>query len=111
MRSYSHFGTGFEVWNRQQSWFWIVVNPGCNRGSIGAAASEADAVRDASVSIEESSGRQRAGAKSSRLTESEAWMRRLQRSISNHRAPVMICANSSLAKLARYLARLDRASM
>jgi hypothetical protein len=53
MRNYSHFGTRFEVWNRQQSWFWVVVDPRGNRGSIGAAISEAEAIGEASASIEE----------------------------------------------------------
>ena len=47
-----HLGIGFEVWNAQQSWFWLVDNTNRN-GMIGAAASESEAVREARSSIEE----------------------------------------------------------
>jgi hypothetical protein len=47
-----HLGIGFEVWNAQQSWFWLVENTSRN-GMIGAAATESDAIRDAQSSIEE----------------------------------------------------------
>jgi hypothetical protein len=47
-----HLGIGFEVWNAQQSWFWLVDNTSRN-GMIGAAASESEAVREARSSIEE----------------------------------------------------------
>jgi hypothetical protein len=45
-------GIGFEVWNAQQSWFWLVDNTNRN-GMIGAAASESDAIAEARSSIEE----------------------------------------------------------
>jgi hypothetical protein len=47
-----HLGIGFEVWNNQQSWFWYVDNTNRN-GTIGAAASESDAIAEAHSSIEE----------------------------------------------------------
>jgi hypothetical protein len=50
--SKNHLGVGFEVWNDQQSWFWLVDNTNRN-GTIGAAASESEAVREAHSSIEE----------------------------------------------------------
>ena len=50
-----HLGTGFEVWTGQQSWFWFVDNPRRNGGTVGAAANEAEAVRQARLSIEEMS--------------------------------------------------------
>ena len=50
MRTY--LGTDFEIWTGQQSWFWRFSDR--NRGSVGAAASEADAVREACRAIEES---------------------------------------------------------
>jgi hypothetical protein len=49
-----HLGIPFEVWNAQQSWFWLVENTNRN-GTIGAAATESDAMRDARSSIEETS--------------------------------------------------------
>ena len=53
MRTSSHLGTGFMVWNREQTWFWSVVNQDRNGGSVGAAATEAEAVREACGTIEE----------------------------------------------------------
>jgi hypothetical protein len=47
-----HLGIGFEVWNNQQAWFWYVDNTNRN-GTIGAAASESDAIAEAHSSIEE----------------------------------------------------------
>jgi hypothetical protein len=49
-----HLGAGFEVWAAQQSWFWFVDKPHGDGGAIGAAATEAEAVRDACSSIEAS---------------------------------------------------------
>jgi len=48
-----HLGIGFEVWKAQESWYWLVARPGLNGGAIGAAATEAGAMRDACWSIEE----------------------------------------------------------
>jgi hypothetical protein len=50
--SKNHLGIGFEVWNAQQSWFWLVDNTSRN-GTIGAAATESDAIAEAHSSIEE----------------------------------------------------------
>jgi hypothetical protein len=52
MRTY--LGTDFDIWTGQQSWFWRFSNR--NHGSVGAAASESDAVREACRAIEESTG-------------------------------------------------------
>jgi hypothetical protein len=51
----SHLGTSFTVWNRQRTWFWLVRDQGHEGGTIGTAATEADAIRDACSSIEEMS--------------------------------------------------------
>lgn len=84
MDSYSHLGAGFEVWNDQQSWFWMVVDPRRKRGAIGAAASEAEALREARWSIE-------TGAAPACMTGRNAW-------------------TSTLTNLAHYLAGLNRAA-
>jgi hypothetical protein len=55
MRSRSHLGIAFEIWQGDQSWFWLVVEPERNRGAIGVSPTEAEAVRDACASIEERS--------------------------------------------------------
>ena len=55
----------FEVWNCQGTWFWYVVNRQCNGGTIGAAATETEAVREARWSIAEMTARR---ARQSELT-------------------------------------------
>lgn len=52
MATHSHRGVTFEVWNNQQSWFWMVLDLRGNRGAIGAAPSEAEALREAGCSID-----------------------------------------------------------
>jgi len=51
-----------KVWTGGQSWFWCLLNPRRDGGAIGAAATEADAIREAFVAIEEMSARQREDA-------------------------------------------------
>ena len=53
MRSHSHLGIGFELWSNQRVWFWSAVNLCGNAGAIGAATTEAEAVREACAAIEE----------------------------------------------------------
>jgi hypothetical protein len=62
-----HLGAGFEVWTGGQSWFWCLLNPRRDGGAIGAAATEADAVREAFAAIEEMSARQREDASAMRF--------------------------------------------
>jgi hypothetical protein len=57
MSSRTHLGVRFDVWNGQQGWFWLVVNARRDAGVVGAAAKEADAVREACSSIEEMSSK------------------------------------------------------
>ena len=49
----TYAGIIFEVWEGQPSWFWFVVDPQCDGGAIGVAASETAAVRDACASIDD----------------------------------------------------------
>lgn len=49
----NHLGTGFMVWKRGQSWFWLLPNQNGNGGTIGTAASEDEAVSEACSSIEQ----------------------------------------------------------
>ena len=53
----THVNTAFEVWTGQGTWFWYVVNPQRDCGTIGAAATETEAIREARSSIEEMSVR------------------------------------------------------
>lgn len=57
-----HLGTRFEVRTDRWTWFWRLVDPPLNRGAAGAAATEADAVREACAAIEEISARSGAAA-------------------------------------------------
>lgn len=46
-------GTGFEMWTDEKTWFWCLSDPHRNRGATGAAATEAEAEREARWSIED----------------------------------------------------------
>ena len=46
------FDIGFKVWRRQRTWFWFVASQYGNGGAIGAAATEAEAIRAARASVE-----------------------------------------------------------
>ncbi|HZO80491.1 MAG TPA: hypothetical protein VFB33_02265 [Candidatus Binataceae bacterium] len=83
MFNHSYRGADFELWNRGGTWFWSTIDRRGNRGSIGAAASKAEAVRDARRSIEE---------------------------IPDFRAVPVVGWNGCLANLAYHLASLDRAA-
>ena len=48
-----YHGLEFEVWTAQGSWFWRFTDPRRERGFIGAAASERDAMGDACAMIDE----------------------------------------------------------
>jgi hypothetical protein len=43
----------FVVRERDNSWFWFLIHPISQGGMIGASANEAQAMRDARLSIEE----------------------------------------------------------
>jgi hypothetical protein len=58
--SKNHLGIGFQLWNSQQSWLWLVENTNRN-GMIGAAASESEAESEARSSIEEIASPRRGG--------------------------------------------------
>ena len=53
MRSRHYLGNRFEVWNGERAWYWLVDSPNRGIGSIGVAATEADAVGEAYAAIEE----------------------------------------------------------
>ena len=57
MTTINYLGESFQLWNRQQVWFWLVGGPGREEAAIGVAASQPDAVRDACSSIDEMSAR------------------------------------------------------
>ena len=95
MRNENHLGIAFQIWSGPQTWFWFVVNPHQNGGAIGAAASEADALREACRSIEEISAQLQTAA--------------------THRnvdcmAP-LICWKGALENLNRFLAAFNHATV
>jgi hypothetical protein len=47
-------GVSFVVWKGQGTWFWSLVRPYGKGGTIGAAASKAEAMREAQSAIEHS---------------------------------------------------------
>ena len=47
-----YLGTNFKIWTRQRTWFWFVASPQGDGGTIGTAATEAEAIRDACRSLE-----------------------------------------------------------
>jgi hypothetical protein len=53
MRRGNYLGMSFDVWSRQEGWFWLVRDSRHEAGAIGATAREADAVREACLSIEQ----------------------------------------------------------
>jgi hypothetical protein len=48
-----HLDVPYEIWEAQQSWWWLVVSPSRKSGAIGAAATADQAAHDACRSIEE----------------------------------------------------------
>ena len=46
-------GIDFELWTGAQSWFWIVLDPDRDSGTIGAASTDSEAARDACLAIDE----------------------------------------------------------
>ncbi len=57
-----HLGVGFRLWNGQWTWFWTLVDPCGGAGAVGAASSEAEAIREAHAAIEEMAARCRTPA-------------------------------------------------
>jgi len=50
---------GFKVWENSHGWCWLVVGPHNNGGTIGAAATEADAIRDVRSLVDDLSAQHR----------------------------------------------------
>lgn len=48
-----HLGVEFAFWGSEGTWFWLLISASGQSGIIGASASEARAMRDAFLSIEE----------------------------------------------------------
>jgi hypothetical protein len=97
----THLGTRFEIWTGQQSWFWRFSDPGRAAGSVGAAATETDAVREACLAIEE----MHAG----RAMRPMGWDSQVQRSAKALKEFefAMIVWDLSFRRLENYLARIN----
>jgi hypothetical protein len=92
-----HLGIDFEVWKAQESWYWLVARPGLDGGAIGAAATEASAMRDAYWSIEEM-----AASRGERTASHD------EPSILRRSAAIKAkCWEATLANLQRYLTWLE----
>lgn len=94
-----HLGIDFEVWKAQESWYWLIARPGLDGGAIGAAATEASAMRDAYWSIEEMA------ASHGALTASHGEPSVFRRSAAI--TDKTKCWEATLANLERYLSRLE----
>ena len=91
-------GAGFEVWTSQESWFWMVSSPHANGGMIGAAATEAEAIREARSSMKRISSSRRAVAISPRTR------RMVKVALREPQASISALWETSLNNLDRYLA-------
>jgi hypothetical protein len=47
-----HFDISFKVWRQQRTWFWFVASQRGDGGTIGTAATEAEAIGSARASVE-----------------------------------------------------------
>jgi len=48
-----YLGVDFAIWKSEGTWVWFVMNPRVEGGMIGASSNEAQAIREACLSIEE----------------------------------------------------------
>jgi hypothetical protein len=103
----SHLGVEFEVWDSKPAWFWMVIDPLRSGGAIGAAATEAEAVREACVSINEMSAERRA-AETSSVVNAKSAVPEVDRS--DAASSFVINWQGSLARLERYLTRVSGAT-
>ena len=99
----NYLGTGFDVWNvsdDQPAWFWLVLDSHRDGGTVGSAATEADAVREACASIEEIASQRRSD------------LAALRAAAQVHRTDsiAMTRWEGSLANLKQYLAGLNDAT-
>lgn len=53
MQTCEYLGATIEMWMNREAWFWRILRSNRDGGTIGAAATAAEAVRDACLSIEE----------------------------------------------------------
>jgi hypothetical protein len=44
---------GFDVWNVQDTWFWLLIYPHRGGGAIGVAPTKTEAVREASTASDQ----------------------------------------------------------
>jgi hypothetical protein len=84
----------------QETWLWFVVIPNRDGGTIGAAATEMDAMREACESIDEMSEQHRGGAAIWRVTAGSASTPRLHQ----FHSTILARWEGSLACLEQYLA-------
>jgi hypothetical protein len=98
----NYLGISFELWSRQRTWFWSLVDPCRDGATIGAATTKAEAVHEARLTIEEKSARCAPSAAASRLARDSQSMSRFRQSRSYLLA--MTGWENSLANLERYLA-------
>jgi hypothetical protein len=100
----NYLGISFELWTRQRTWFWSLIDPCRDEAMIGAATTEDDAVREACATIEERSVRCAESAAASRMDRDIQSASRFRQSRSYFLA--MIGWENSLTNLERYLTKV-----
>jgi hypothetical protein len=98
----NHLGTSFEIWNGRHTWFWFVADACCSGAAIGAAANQAEAIREARLSIEEMAATRSRGAEAPGIRSSLVCATRRRSRVSST-DPAW---NELLTNLERYLTRL-----
>jgi hypothetical protein len=102
MRRRHYLNADFEVWTGQWTWFWRVVNPHHDGGTIGVAATEAAAVLEACTSIEERAAQGSTSPATERIVPENSATPAFFRS----KTLVALAWEGSLACLERYLTGL-----
>ena len=100
MSSHNHQGIKLPTPTDQETWLWFVVIPNRDGGTIGAAATESDAMRAACESIDELSEQRRGGAAIWRVTAGTASAPRLHQ----FHSTILERWEGSLSCLEQYLA-------
>jgi hypothetical protein len=99
MNSHNHWEMSARARTDQETGLWFVVIPDRNGGTIGAAATEMDAMREACESIDEMSEQHRGGAAIWRVTDGGAPAPRLRQ----FHSTMLARWEGSLACLEQYL--------
>jgi hypothetical protein len=99
----NHLDSSFEIWKGGHTWFWFVADACCSGAAIGAAANQAEAIREACLSIEEMAARRSGSPDASGISNSTVRATQRRRRFSSTDPGW----NDLLTNLERYLTRLS----